>query len=353
MIHPDSVSDGNSELVVKTVRPSKEENLEACKKNLYVYNNLWDNSIFETAIYEKETETKLIKALIIGDEDICYDMAKNILSLGQMPGYRVSVTFYDTSSNKKELKEDMPGIEQGIWVYKDGFAAYKFDYIYREEMTDEVLKDVTFVFAGYKARKKGKEEKETDYEELYKKADELYNRIKNIRGNEGFIFELYSKQLEERDKLHNSKIICLDSQSYWKDSDNLENNRVVKISKDICKYKYNGKTDEWEKGLLNDYDSCSRFARSLAYRYKYKILKGKKSFQDINDTIKSDEWLKYEHMRWDVFTMTRGYMPTEKCKRDDIRKLHRSLVPFDKLSSGETESDYMELPVDIIKELCK
>ena len=63
-----------------------------------------------------------------------------------------------------------------------------------------------------------------------------------------------------------------------------------------------------------------------------------------------EEWIEYEHMRWNVYSFVHGYVYAEK-KDIYLAKTHCDLIPYDKLSDEKKRNDSVVVNDDIVKGL--
>ena len=80
----------------------------------------------------------------------------------------------------------------------------------------------------------------------------------------------------------------------------------------------------WEKYCNNEYDRHSVFARTLSFRYKVRYLV--ETGKDLSETKKTEPWLIYEHMRWDMYTRTLGYTCAKGELKEKLDELNRKIA---------------------------
>ena len=118
----------------------------------------------------------------------------------------------------------------------------------------------------------------------------------------------------------------------------------------------------WKEYCNNEYNRHSVYARTLSFVFKVPVIEQRYKGGDAVDfysVTKSDrEWRVYEHMRWNVYTRTLGFvkapelMLNEKGKVDrqmrNAAKVHQCLVPFDELQRRDQEKDGFTLTPEIV-----
>ena len=75
--------------------------------------------------------------------------------------------------------------------------------------------------------------------------------------------------------------------------------------------KDDSKSISWVSYCNNEYDRHSVYARTLSFKHKVEIIR-KYYKSDFSITSKPGIWRIYEHMRWDVYTRTLGYVLPDK-----------------------------------------
>lgn len=354
-------SGSGERLIVNFVRT--EEN--------FVYNNLLKNSIFENANLSSSQKYKEIKFLLIGMNERNMEMVKTLLHLGQMPGYKLSLMIIDQGSSKALLKERLPEVHSEC--NKEGDAIYEIKYYEDVDLNSDSLisivkdeySDFTFAFVNTE--------------------NDLLNANISMRLN-AFCFRISSKNTYKIQCNMKNYDVCKD----W----NSELTKNIDFVGDVAStYAYNFITmSDIERGTIaihnvrysegtdryrswvsycnNEYNRHSVYARTLSLKYKVQIihdlydpddkLKGTDREWDIYKITWTDKiWKIYEHMRWNMYTRSMGFVLADKSNLDangmlsnsvrSIAKVHNDLVEFSKLSVEEQEKDALVLTPEIVK----
>lgn len=300
----------------------------------YVYNNLLHHSIFANAVDDGKG-SKIIKILIAGINERNIEMLKAVLHLSQMPFYRPEIIVIDEEDRRGYLSKLMPEVKD---EYDEvGDAIYKLEYHGGvrcgseefEALLEEKSKDFTFAFVNIGDDLQNintalalkafcrKDSRNSGYkiQAVVRDAsacslwDEVLIRDIQITGMD---CDVYS-----HDFITMSDIDSLSREIHEvRQEDNLRKAEAkAKEKGEPCTYT---KTP-WEKYCNNEYDRHSVFARTLSFRYKVRYLV--ETGKDLSETKKTEPWLIYEHMRWDMYTRTLGYTCAKgelKAKLDEL-----------------------------------
>ncbi|MCQ2467418.1 MAG: hypothetical protein MJ166_07880 [Clostridia bacterium] len=353
--------DGKENVIINFIRT--EEN--------FVLNTLSKNSIFDNAIPAKSH--KDIKVLIVGGmSDRNFEMIRTILHLGQMPGYKLSITVVDNGTGYGMLKQRIPELkekmdEEGEAIYQvDCFEKVELDSIAFEQKIKEKIPDFTFAFVNA--------------------GDDLLNVNLAMRLN-AICFRDYRKS-DSYMILTNvvNQSIC----SKW----NANILAGIKFVGDAQKtYSYNfitmssiekatvaihyerNKNKSWTSYCNNEYNRHSVYARTLSFMYKVKIIEAEHN-SDYSLVSNSKVWKMYEHMRWNMYTRGLGYVYCDPGKLDDkfvetsdakdaktkkdikikrvlnpyrtIGRVHQDLIAYDDLDLATQELDGLALTENIV-----
>ena len=126
----------------------------------------------------------------------------------------------------------------------------------------------------------------------------------------------------------------------------------------------------WDDYCNSEYNRHSVYARTLSFFYKMKIID--KYYNSDYMLTKSPEWMKYEHMRWDMYTRTIGYRDPDDASRQVLEKMiaglndpsdkelrkvikrframtgvHEDLVPYEQLPEDVKNQDSLTLTKEI------
>lgn len=333
----------------------------------FAYNDLLKYSIFENAIQTDENR-KDIKVLIVGMNERNLEMLKAVLHLGQMPGYRLTVMVLDESDGRKRLMAKLPEVYDECKT--EGDAIYRL--IYKENVDMEVLEAVgneysDFTFAFVNA---GNDLKNTGIavrlnEMCLRKGRKTGYRIQvNIEDQK--ICRSWDSDITERMNFVGD-IKTIYAHDFITMSD-IEKGAIA-----IHEVRYPEGTDRyrsWVSYCNNEYNRHSVYARTLSFKHKVKIihdmydpndeLKGTEKEFDIYRVTKTNRiWKIYEHMRWNMYTRTRGFVLADKALLDEdgrvdkktrsAARVHHDLIHYSKLPKEDQDKDALELTPEIVK----
>ena len=349
-------SSGDDRFIINFVRT--EEN--------FVYNNLLKSSIFENAIV-REDGKKEIKILIIGMNERNLEMLKAVLHLGQMPGYRLTVMVLDDKAGRDALRTKMPEVYDEL--DKEGDAIYRL--IYKEnadlnsiEMIKEEYPDFTFAFINVG-------------EDLKNVNVAMRLNAMRVRHADGKGYKIQVNVTRQR--------ICNDWNAEFKE--NLEFVGDLKMTynydfitmSDIEKgtiaihevrHPKGAKYVSWTTYCNDEYNRHSVYARTLSFKYKVQLihdlydpedeLKGTEKEWEIYQITDTDRpWKIYEHMRWNMYTRTMGFVLADKKllnaagelekRTRSVAKVHNDLIDYYDLSKEEQDKDALKLTPEIIQ----
>lgn len=333
----------------------------------FAYNDLLKYSIFENAI-QTDKNRKDIKVLIVGMNERNLEMLKAVLHLGQMPGYRLTVMVLDENDGRKRLMAKLPEVYDECKT--EGDAIYRL--IYKENVDMEVLEAVgneypDFTFAFVNA---GNDLKNTGIavrlnEMCLRKGRKAGYRIQvNIEDQK--ICRSWDSDITERmDFVGDIKTIYA--------HDFITMSDIEKGAIAIHEVRYPEGTDRyrsWVSYCNNEYNRHSVYARTLSFKHKVKIihdmydpgdeLKGTEKEFDIYRVTKTNRiWKIYEHMRWNMYTRTRGFVLADKALLDEdgrvdkktrsAARVHHDLIHYSKLPKEDQDKDALELTPEIVK----
>ena len=360
-----NAADGKG-LVINFVRA--EEN--------FAYNNLLKNSIFDNAVPGEDGSVKDIKFLLVGMNDRNLEMFKAVLHLSQMPGYRPVVMVMDPHDDRKtsrepdegrrKLKQKFPEIcdecnEDGDAIYR---ILYKENVVLEsdqfESIVTEGFADFTFAFinagddllnANLAMRLNA-----LRYRKACKKKEDYVIQV-NIR-NEGICDDWNPALLEHIQVVGSFKKTY--DHAFITMSD-IERGTIA-----IHEVRYpqsNPKSPTWISYCNNEYNRHSVYARTLSFKHKVRLI-DQSYGGDYSITGKDVMWKKYEHMRWNVYTRTLGYVKASKEHLDEkgnldkrfrgMAKVHNDLINYYDLPEEEQKKDALKLTpeiVDILKSI--
>lgn len=342
--------------------PKLTINLVRTEEN-FIYNTLLVESIFEDAVAYKKG-VKQIKILIAGYNDRNFEFLKAVLHLGQMPGYELSVVLIEDGDHRDVIKQKIPELYEKGAGYGDAIYTFKhitgisYDSIRFDESIGEECKDFTYAFINV--------EDDISNLGLAIRTDIARQRARRA-GNYRILVNICNRELCNDDKLNkqiteNMRIVGGIREVYARDF--IAMSSIEKATKVIHKNRYKGKKT-WEEYCNNEYNRHSVYARTLSFAFKIKVIDEKEETKGKYQlTTDDDTWIVYEHMRWDMYTRTMGYIkaPDDFPREEDgsipgkIRKalkIHQDLVPFDQLPVNEKKAgkDKLELTDEIIESL--
>lgn len=358
----------------------------------YVYNDLLHHSIFSNYT-ENSSGDKVIKILIAGINERNIEMLKAVLHLSQMPGYRPEILVIDEEDRPGLLRKILPDVKNecdivGDAIYKlDYYGGIHFDSVEFEELIENKAKDFNFAFINIS-------------DDLTNVNTGLWlNSIcKRNNRDSGFkiqvnvhdssVCEQWNKELiadlqitGEDSKVYSYPFITMsDIERISKgvhdvrQEEKLQKAKQKALDKGVeCKYR---KTS-WEEYCNSEYNRHSVYARTLSFRYKVRMIT--EAGLDPSVTSQIDPWLIYEHMRWNMYTRTLGYVCPRGDLMDKIKELnkkieestdsevlkalkkerqqlrskarvHEDLVGFDELSPEVQSYDGLKLTPEIVRE---
>ena len=326
----------------------------------FVLNNLLNTSVFETAIAKEDggvrKTVREIKILLIGMNERNLEMFRAVMHLGQMPGYRLNVMVIEDGAKRDILRERFPEIKdecnaEGDAIYK---ILYRENTDYRAVIFDEIIKweypDFTFAFVNA--------------------GDDILNANIAMRLNalccranrkEGYIIQAnirnrdicscWSKNLTENIDFVGS---IEDTYNYGF----ITMSAIEKATVAIHNVRYPNGVKPWYVYCNDEYNRHSVYARTLSFKHKVRIIDEYYN-SDYSVTRKDDEWKIYEHMRWNMYTRTMGYVLADEALLDedgkldkDLRlraKVHSDLIPFEELSEENKMKDSLILTPEIVE----
>lgn len=354
--------DGKENVIINFIRT--EEN--------FVLNTLAQNSIFDNAI--PANKYKDIKVLIVGGmSDRNFEMIRSILHLGQMPGYKLSITVVDNEAGYGILKQRIPELKEK--VDDEGEAIYQINYFEKVDLNSdafelkikEKISDFSFAFINA--------------------SDDLLNVNLAMRLNAN-CFQAHRKS-DTYMILTNvsNQSIC----SKW-NANILAGIKFVGDAKKTYSYNFitmsaiekatvaihydRYKNKSWASYCNNEYNRHSVYARTLSFMYKVKIIEAEYN-SEYSLVSNSKIWKMYEHMRWNMYTRGLGYSYSDPDKLDEafveisdgkdaktnkdikIKKIinpyrtmgrvHQDLVDFSDLDLDTQELDGLKLTETVVK----
>ena len=327
----------------------------------FAYNNLFNNSIFKDA---KEADgIRYIKFLIVGMNERNMEMFKGILHLGQMPGYRLDIMVLDEGRMRNVLREQMPEVLD--LCDKEGDAIYQIRYHEHIKMeSDEMIQalygfeDFTFAFINMK----------DDIQNL--NVAMRLNRMRMRKGDKGkykIQAVCENKNLyKNRDEKSKSNVQFIGSKSEVYNYKFITMPEVEEASKKIhdIRFKDGLEVEEWNKSCNKEYNRHSEYARTLSLKYKILDIDrqygNKVSAAKYADIENEEKWRIYEHMRWNMYMRTNGYIFADRDKVSDKEgnidrdfrrraKMHNCLINYFELPQVEKDKDGIMLTKAVVE----
>lgn len=340
----------NPEVTINLVRT--EEN--------FVYNLLLDESMFENAV--TVDKVKKIRLLIVGYNYRNVEFLKAILHLGQMPGYELNVVLIEEEDHRKVINQKIPELFACGGGYGDAIYTFKhvtgidFDSVDFDNLISEHYSGFTYAFVNI--------EDDIACLNVAMRINTLKNRA--VKSSDyKIIASIENRSLCNEEKLNvnlvkNMKIVGDIEEIY--NHEFITMSAIENATKEIHKNRYKDKKT-WKEYCNKEYNRHSVYARTLSFAYKVKIIdENDNTAGKYNITSDNFEWKVYEHMRWNMYTRTLGYIkaPDDYPRNEDgeisgnVRKalkIHECLIPFNQLSRKEQNKDSLELNEDIVKAL--
>ena len=345
-------------------------NLVRTEEN-FIYNLLADNSIFENAA--EEDGVKKIKILIAGYTGRSIEFLKAVLWLGQMPGFELSVSLIEAGDHMDDLHHMIPELRPAGGG--PGDAVYTFAHITgadygtdRFESGLETCGEITYAFIDTGSDIQNIDiALRIDAANIRRRgtADDGCRLIVNI--NDAYISDI---GLFNKERMKNI-IFAGDAQSVY-DHDFITMSKIERITQQVHDIRQEerkaaaGSTPyvkvTWKEYCNSEYNRHSVYARTLSFAFKAGFIdREKESFSD-------DKWKIWEHMRWNMYTRTLGYVLApdnmERYKEGDKEgelkdrslqkraRVHPDLIMFDELSPKEKAKDAMsDEAIDICSKL--
>ena len=329
----------------------------------FVYHNLLRNSFLENPVPDSGNGPRKVNVLLLGHSNAVHEMLKAVLTLGQMPGYALTVMLLDSLDEREKLRIMMPDVLDECHV--DGDAEYRFlycgntDYVSPmvEDRIAETLPGFTFAFV-----------------DIGNDLDNINMALRlhawKLRHPESCNAKIQARVISREISEHLNQdtagaVACVGHMDELYSYSFITMNAIEKASRQIHELRQAAKAaadssyvpQSWEGYCRNDYNRQSVYARTIGIKYKLDVIDwyyhGEWAFIG-NDP----EWQKYEHMRWNMYTRTNGFRSPDadllqsgghmsRTFRNAAR-VHPDLVPFEMLPAAERDKDSIQLNEDII-----
>lgn len=326
----------------------------------FVLNDLYEHSVFANASRkEKDSE---IDVLIAGISNKSIEMVKALLALGQMPYYRLRITVVDDKCRGGIFRRLIPELEESCDRYGD--AVYSFECIDGIDLeTDGFEKTVsgrcpqfTFAFIATDDSVRNinlglrlntlryRSNKGNDYRIQICVNDSalIDNWIPELKRNvelAGGIEKIYNYGFLTMSKIEQaSKLIHEIRQN------------------DLVKQDPEHDAVSWTDYSNDEFRRHSVYARTLSLKYKLEVIRAKGL--DIDVIRKDKTWETYEHMRWDMYMRSLGYILSSgtgvdyaslKGNERQIAKVHNCLIPFEDLPREEKDKDSIKMTEEVCR----
>ncbi|MBR6020126.1 MAG: hypothetical protein IK055_07930 [Lachnospiraceae bacterium] len=325
----------------------------------FAYNNLLQNSIFETAIERGDGEPREIKFLLVGMNERNLELLKAVLHLSQMPGYRVTVMVLDPGASRKRLLCKMPEICDERDVVGD--AVYRILYrqhvLTETDQFEEIIRnefaDFTFAFIN-----------DGDNLRNANLAMRLNALCYREQRNGGYRIQV---NIEDEDMCNRwnpeltKNIDVVGTRRAMYDYSFITMSNIEKGTVAIHNVRYpKGEpgSPAWISYCNNEYNRHSVYARTLSFKYKVWVI-DRFYNSDYGITTEDRMWKVYEHMRWNVYTRTLGLVLADRALLDEsgeldrklrgIARVHNDLVKYDDLLPAEQDKDALVLTPKIVE----
>lgn len=297
----------------------------------FAINNLFSNSIFDNCI-EKEGK-KHINFLIVGVDGYSTEMIKNVLTLGQMPGYFINLYVVDENAGLENLKYQIPELK--TYVNEFGYAAYSVTYFESvnpismafEKLMEDNFLEFTFAFVNLHDVQRNNE-----MCRILNKM-RVRNDIKSDCKIQVLDFSQKASKVLNVPLFDNTEVVG--TMAYLYSHNTIECSEIEKQAMEIHTIRH-GDSVSWYEYSNDEYKRRSTFNRALSDKYKQQIIH-RDYDSNMNLLTEDDTWVQYEHMRWLVYTQTIGYVLGKK--KDVLAKTHNDLVPFNQLTKAEQDKD--------------
>lgn len=312
-------------------------------KENFVYNNLLRHNILTNLPEGKVTCKQNIKVLIIGSDIFSAETFKTILWLCQLPCYRPVIRMISNRKFSENLRYQCPELARRIC--NPGYADYEFEIYeevdYQSPMSDNLINgfiDFTYCFID-----------SGDDTLNYNYAWHIRELKARNKMNDNYVIHIRNKDYGAGDLFENNNIMIVGCDAELYSVNNITNSeiekRAVLIHNERQKKKKEinrqARTTKWDDYCKNEYFRRSTYARALGINYKLEVIK--KYYNSDFDLLKDDEmWRSCEHMRWNVYMWSSGYV------RSDIKDLyvartHTDFVNYYQLSNDKQINDAIDI----------
>lgn len=295
-------------------------------EQVFAYNELYRDDLLENCLCE--AGKKQIRVLMIGMDDYAIAILRTILWVCQLPGYDVTVCTVDSGEYAERLRYHCPALV--MEDHTPGLASYKWEAHERvayesaeyQRILDE-YSDFTFAFIHTE-----------DVIRNYNIASEL--RTCRVRNHRTGGYRIRVLDTENSGEIY--------SYSF------LTNSALEKVAELLHDERQQSKKPQdrktWQEYCRDAYMCNSVLARALGIKYKLYAIRADHG-GDYTLTGTSEEWLEAEHMRWNVYSRTMGYIQAPE-KDLYTGRMHPDMIPFGELSREAQQKDAIHISDAVI-----
>ncbi len=322
-----------NDLLRKTPHLRKVRRINTARYMLYsmLYNG--KISLFSSAHAVMRDEVKQVSIMILGLQGLGLEFFKAAIWCGQMDGYRLNINAFDSMDAPEsrmrarypELIEKNRSTELGDAHYDLKFFGGNFGDFQRQEFYDKArsLNDTTCVFVCL-----GDDEKNI---EAAIRIRIMFEQIHIHPTIYAVVYHPLKSEMLKRSPLINysGDLLDIDPVCSIKDYYSYETILNSELETDSLRIHL-----RWASGNSFDQSEYYRYSSmSSAIHQRMRLELG------IPLTSDSDA---LEHKRWNAYMRTEGYIysgSSEKASRNNIGRMHNTLVPFQNLSDEEKLKD--------------
>ena len=284
-----------------------------------IYNTLWRHSFLKYVKTERDG-MKRAEVLLVGVNDRSIEMFRALLHLSQMPGYSISLTVLDEGRHLSRLRAQMPGIVFNKPVRRWGDAIYSIRYLENVDLDADLpdaagnalssftfayvnagddVRDVALAIRLSERRQRAVLAENCGEYEILVDAAHLSEKNWNPENTAHLRFagsfdEVYSHGFITMSEIETA-------------SEAVHNQRQTDRAQMAEAEGGTYEKKPWVAYENNEYNRRSVYARTLSLRYKYLLLRDVYGDPD-GALLKTEEWKVAEHMRWNMYTRTIGYL---------------------------------------------
>lgn len=311
----------------------------------FAYNNLYNFNLLQN--YVEKDQKKLVKVLMIGMDRFSLAMLKSMTWLLQIPGFKLELCAVDSGTYIEKFRFSYPGIE--LEADEEGMASYSLNLYENidygsKEFEDIINRHSDFTYAFINSLDSVTNSNLLDYlvtVRLRNKENNTYHI--QIKNDSKTVFEnLNNYPWDHVTEVGNLSEMY--SYDFITDSEMEKAGRLVHTQRQLEKEE--DKRVSWEYYCKDEYMRGSALARVLGLKYKIYVIN---KFYDGDYTLlKSESWMKAEHMRWSVYTWFLGIVYGEQSDRK-LGKTHNDLKNYRYLDEKIKGYDAIDVNDEIVK----